>query len=193
MQIGETKAVFTPKPPAGASVGRTFLKECWIYHPSTLVRRELLQRFAETDLMDWELWIRLERERYFPAITPCVVAGLRFHADAKSFDSAHIYAGQLRLLRMLAPLYQDKLRKEKATASRRMAEAGMVALAEKGARRAAMLKWAGYGLRHLTLLVNRPYVGLGRRLISGKLDDLYKPMAFLEQPSQPIPEDVSCE
>ena len=191
-EVGETKAVFRPGPLPGAQAGRTFLHECWIYHPSTLVRRDLMAHFAETDLMDWEMWIRLERQGYLPAVTDCTVAALRFHTGAKSFDSAQIYRSQLRLLEQIAFEYADGLEAERTRTHRRMAEAEMVSLAEKGSRLPALAHWLGYGLKNPALLADRPYLGLGKRLITGQLGDLYKPMAFLDQPYTPNPDDEPC-
>lgn len=191
-QTGETKAIFRPGPLPGAQPGRTFLHECWIYHPSTLVRRNLMGRFAETDLMDWEMWIRLEREGYLPAVTDCAVAALRFHSGAKSFDSPKIYRSQLRLLDQIASAYPDRLTTERNRTRRRIEEAEMVAVAENGSVLPAMVRWVGYALRKPGLLTERPYLGLGKRLLTRQLGDLYKPMAFLDQPYTPSPDDEPC-
>jgi glycosyltransferase involved in cell wall biosynthesis len=189
---GETKAVFTPAPPAGAKPGLTFLELCWIFHPATLVRRSLIGQFMETDVMDWEVWIRLERDGLLPAICPCEVAGLRFHSDSKSYNSVAIYASNLALMDKIAHHYPDRLVADKRRWAQKEAEAEMVQLAEEGKKIAALTKWAGFGLQNIHLLGNRPYVGLGKRLLTGHLQDMYRPMAFLDQPYHPQPEDPAC-
>ena len=189
---GATKATFNPKPWPGGSHGRSFLHQCWIYHPGTLVRRSLIGQFADTDLMDWELWIRLERQGLTPAVVPCPVAALRFHASSKSYDTARIYRSQIKLLSTLAHHYPDGLAAELAAARRRLAEAEMCQAAEANAKGKALALWVAWGLRHPALLCDRPYLGLGRRLATGNLQDLYKPLAFLDQPYHPGPEDSLC-
>jgi glycosyltransferase involved in cell wall biosynthesis len=180
-RAGETKAVFKPKPPAYAPVGRTFLTECWIYHPSTIVRKSLIGQFAELDVMDWEVWIRLEREGLLPAISPCQVAALRFHTDCKSFNSAGIYDNYLKLLRSIANLYPDHLTKEITKTTRSREESLMIEERGRGRRNKSMLRWLKLAIQHPTFFFDRPYLGLGKRLYSGNLGDIYRPMAFLEK------------
>ncbi len=190
--LGATKATFNPKPWPDARPGRSFLQECWIYHPSTLLRRSLIGQFAETDLMDWELWIRLERQGLVPAVVPCPIAALRFHASSKSYNSANIYRSQLKLLVAIAQHYPDGLAQEIAAARRRIAEAQMCQYAENQAKGKALAMWVSWGLQNPHLLIKRPYLGLGKRLATGNLHDLYKPLAFLDQPYQPGPADELC-
>jgi len=186
---GETKAVFSPQkqePRAGLS----FLRECWIYHPATILHRDLgAFGFTDTDLLDWDLWIRLEKAGFLPVLMNATLAGLRFHEGCKSNDSLGIYERQIALLSQNKTLYldgaseadcidYDVLLEEYAT---RLRQIEIKTLAYDGKKGAAIGKLIAAGLMRPAYTAKRWYWGLLRRIFTSFTLDEVSPLAFLER------------
>jgi glycosyltransferase involved in cell wall biosynthesis len=179
----QARATFTPRKPE-PEAGLSFLAQCWIYHPATLVSKALLEGgFANTHLMDWQLWLRLEAEGYEPTLVAEPCAALRFHAGCKSFDTVAMLSHQIALLESdLTPslathhpdfpaLLQNRKEEKERTQIALTALAGQKSKAFFGALR--------YMAKHPASAITRPWVGTLRRTLTGFDANLYNPMAFL--------------
>ena len=186
---GETKAVFSPQRQAPRA-GLTFLPECWIYHPASILHQDLAKfGFTNTDLLDWDLWIRLEKAGHMPVLMDATLAGLRFHEGCKSNDSLGIYKRQIALLQHNQTQYLEgaseadredyaALLEEYAT---RLRQVEIKTLAYEGHKAAAISKLLATGLESPAYTAKRWYWGLLRRIFTSFTLDEVSPLAFLER------------
>lgn len=85
---GNIKGKIIPTRPQNVH-GYSFIPRCWIYHPSTFIKKEAMSKvgaFAPVNVVDYDYWLRLERAGYSPIIINDYIAGLRFHTACKSYD-----------------------------------------------------------------------------------------------------------
>ncbi len=97
---GETLVEIIPQIPQ-TTAGYTFVTRNWIYHPSTFLSRNVYEKageFAESHIMDFEYWLRLENMGFKPLIINTFVSGLRFHSKCKSIDFVFMYRLNYQLL-----------------------------------------------------------------------------------------------
>ena len=90
--IDENDVIISSRVPAPPKpiAGYTFLKGCWISHPTVFLHKCIIDkvgRFGKYHSLDTEYWLRLERAGFFPTIFPHIIAGLRMHQNCKSYDS----------------------------------------------------------------------------------------------------------
>ncbi len=98
--------------PSIKTAGLSFITKNWIYHPATFLHRSILEEvgyFIDSDIMDYEYWLRLESAGYFPVIIDSLLAGLRFHSDCKSMDYLKMYKLNVSLLRDYASKIDNKM------------------------------------------------------------------------------------
>lgn len=185
---GNQRAVFSPQRQP-KTAGNSFLTECWIYHPATILHRDLAMPYAETDLLDWDLWIRLEKAGYKPTILDIPLAFLRFHEECKSFDSLGILQKQAALL---ASRKHDFV---KVTNPKELAEYDQLLALKKLQIEQAAIKTSAYEGRKVDavklsihMLFTRPqvastrwYWGLVRRIFTGFTLSEVSPLAFLTE------------
>lgn len=95
--------------------GLSFATRNWIYHPSTFLHRSVIEEigvFRDSDIMDYDYWLRMELAGYYPVIVEKILAGLRFHNDCKSLDYINMYRLNVEILKDLAEIADDDLYKE---------------------------------------------------------------------------------
>ncbi len=81
--------------------GYYFTTGCWIHHPVTFLSKKLFQNvgfFAESDIMDYDYWIRSEKNGFLPEIIHEELGSLRYHEDCKSMNFSMIHRQVIGLL-----------------------------------------------------------------------------------------------
>lgn len=187
---GNSLATFSPQV-LTPTCGLSFLTECWIYHPATIVHKDLMiGGFRDTDLLDWDLWIRLEAQGHQPILIDIVLAGLRFHENCKSHDTVGIMEKQVRLLKTIrsevealgktSPLEYDRFLNDM---EERVQQQKVRSLAFSGQQKEALWETVHLVNRFPDAISKRWFWGMLKRIFTGFTPQEASPLHFLDSPS----------
>lgn len=188
-EFSRNRAQIIPRRPR-AVAGYSFGNTCWIYHPCTFLSAKVYQvvgKFRNTDVMDYDYWVRMEELDYHPVVIQKHLAGLRFHTNCKSYDYLKIMRGCITTIDHLRLRHIQDLKFEqieefnKHIAKLEHEYAVLEAKTEivNGRRMKAMGMLMSIGGKNPGLFARRWFWGAVRRVFTGMQEREVSPHTFL--------------